>query len=215
MSLKFIASLKKIDALTHHKVGGFFRELTNINTSSFWDKKFSSPKDCWRDEPYAFIGEFLPRDREFTLLDLGCALGDGCIFLRDKFPKAKISGLDFSAVAVSKARNKAPDIDFFISDILKFTPEKKYDYILMVHILEHFNRPYEVVDKYLRFINTALIIEVPYTKEFLSPYLYARGQHRYLFNEKSFLGYKHEILKITGHIERAGYPYIIFKLTKP
>ena len=213
MKRKVIYLLKKLDRKTGYRLLGFIRRLTNINTPEYWDKKLLSKGECWRDFPYKFLLKFLPKNEKFSLLDIGCALGDGCILLKKEFPLAEISGADFSKVAIEKAKRKTNQVSFFVLDILKQNPPKKYDYIILIHILEHFNNPYLIVDKCLHFVRKALIIECPYTERFDSPYLYWPGQHRYLFNKHTFSKYNCRILEITEKIESAGYKYIIYQLT--
>ena len=208
-----ISVFKNIDKKTNYRMGNIIRTLTNTNTRGFWNKKLSSYGGRWRDFTYKYILEFLPENFSFSLLDIGCALGDGCVLLKSHFPEADISGADFSEAGIEKAKKKSDEISFFILDISKEDPPGKYDYITLIHTLEHFNNPYPIVDKCLKFVDRALIIQVPYVEQFDSPYLYSRCTHRYLFNEKTFSGYNCKILKITEYINIAGYRYIIYGLS--
>lgn len=209
---KIAAAVKKIDRMTNYKIGFCLRAITNTNSRRYWDKKLASYQDSWRDFPYENILEFLPKDNAFSLLDIGCALGDGCILLKKHFPDAHISGADFSKVAIEKARKRTGLVNFFVMDILKDSPPKKYDYIILLSTLEHFNNPHKVVDKCLDFVNRTLIIQAPYTEKINEPRLYLRGLHRYLFNKETFVNYNFKILKITDLIEATGYRYIIYEL---
>lgn len=56
----------------------------NPNTVSHWNKRLSRLGDTWRDEHYRHILDLLPTDEPFTLLDIGCALGDGCELLQSR-----------------------------------------------------------------------------------------------------------------------------------
>jgi len=193
---KSIYRLKKVDKIANYRLGKVIRKITNINTKRYWDKKLSVKGNTWRDFPYSFLIEFLPKDEAFSLLDIGCALGDGCILLKKYFPKAEISGADLSRVGIEKAKRKTNQVNFFILDILKEIPPKKYDYITLVSTLEHFNEPYYIVEKCLKFVDKALFVISPYTREFTEPRLYGVSQHRYLYNENSFLKYHSQIFSI-------------------
>ncbi len=208
-------AVKKLDALTGHRVGDFFRKRTNANTRDYWDRRFASfDGGNWRDFNYQILAQFLPADGNFSLLDVGSALGDGCLFLRQKFPAARISGCDFSPVAVGKAKEKAKgkDVDFFVLDILRDNPPARYDYIVTLSTLEHFDDPLSVVDKCLDRVNRAMLIMVPYEKEFANPRLYTKGEHRFLFNEKSFEEYRSEVLQVTDVFKESGHRYILFRI---
>jgi 2-polyprenyl-3-methyl-5-hydroxy-6-metoxy-1,4-benzoquinol methylase len=139
-------------------------------------------------------------------------LGDGCIFLKDNFPDAQISGADFSAYAINKAKTKTDRVNFLYLDVLKDNLPGVFDYIILASTVEHFNHPFFVVDKCLKNINKALFIFAPYTRNIDNPRLYARGQHRYLFNKHTFSQYKCEVLKITELIRETGYCYILYKI---
>jgi SAM-dependent methyltransferase len=207
-----VSLFKKADKSTGYKIGNIIRFITNINTRKYWDKKSTSYGRSWRDFPYRYLLEFLPNNSRFSLLDIGCALGDGCLLLKNNFPRAEISGADFSSVAIERARKKTNQINFFVLDILKESPPKKYNYITLISTLEHFNEPYPIVDKCLNYVEKAVLIEIPYTERFDNPHLYWRGQHRFLFNEKTFIGYNFKILKITELVKSTGYQYILYEL---
>ncbi|MFH2137092.1 MAG: class I SAM-dependent methyltransferase [Candidatus Omnitrophota bacterium] len=203
--------LKAIDRSSGYKLGSFIRKKTNVNTIDFWNETWTK-KEGDEDFRYNYFLEFLPKARVFSLLDIGCASGEGCVLIKKHFPKAEITGIDFSSVAINMANEKKSDINFIRMDILKESPTQKYDYITIIHTLEHFNDPFQVVNKCLNFVNEALIIEAPYTEKFDVPYLYRKGQHRYLFNEKTFEKYKCKVLKITEYIESAKYRYIVYQI---
>ncbi len=209
---KLVHVIKKTDRMTGYKIGHIVRKITNVNTRRYWDKKLASYGQTWRDFPYNHILEFLPKDSHFSLLDIGCALGDGCVLLKTHFPRAEISGADFSKIGIEKAKKKSSQIHFFVLDISKENPPRKYDYITLVSTLEHFNNPYPVIDKCLKFVNGAIIVAVPHTERFDDPHLYRRSQHRYLFNENTFSKYNCAILGITEQMRPGLYRYIIYEL---
>jgi len=207
------ALFKKTDKLCAYKLGIVLRNVTNINTRKYWDKYFSQFKDSWRDFPYRLVVEFLPKDVSFSLLDIGCALGDGCRLLKGSFPQARISGADFSDTAIKKCKANSPaEIKFFILDAAKDDIPESYDYIVMSHILEHFNDPFPVLDKCLKFVNKAIYVITPYTEKIENPLLYAKGEHRYLFNKDTFSGYNCEVVKITEYLPQYGYSYIVYRI---
>lgn len=157
----------------------------NINTQKYWDKKLNNfEKDRWRDGVYKnIINDYLPKDQNFSLLDIGCALGDGCILMKKHFPDSDINGCDISKVGIKKAKAKNKDINLFECNILKEKLDKKYDFITMVSILEHFDNPFSVIDKCLKYVNKALIIDCPYDEKNPS------GEHKHSFDENTLKRY--------------------------
>lgn len=209
---RLISFIKKLDRLTSYKVGDVARRLTNVNTPQYWDRYLGNKGDSWRSFPYEFLLSELPKDKPFTLLDIGCALGDGCEFLKKYFEKGVFFGADLSAKGVAKAREKSRCEGYFCLDIARQDPPQKYDYISLIHILEHFDDPFPIIDKCLKFVNNAVYISTPYGEKFDNPRLYWKGEHRYLFDEKTFDNYHCTVLKITERIEVVGTKYILYKI---
>ncbi len=209
---KLISKVKKLDKVTHYRLGNIFRNLTDINTAGYWDRVFSKKENFLRDFPYRPLIDILPADRQFSLLDIGCGMGDGLELLKLHFPKAHFSGADISSLGIEKAKVKTKDINYFVMDIKNDAPPGKYDFITLIHVLEHLNDPYPIVEKCLKFVNESLIISTPYTEHFDNPRLYLSGEHRYLFNESTFREYKYKILRISEHIEAGGYKYILYEI---
>jgi len=210
---KAVSLVKRLDQLTGNRAGDLARSLTNINTKKYWDRYLNGRGDFWRDFPYQFLLAELPKNEKFTLLDIGCALGDGCRLLKNNFPLAKITGADLSPAGIEKARSKSQDVEYFIFDLNKQEIPKKYDYISLIHILEHFDDPYPIIDKCLKSVSRAIYISTPYGGDFDNPRLYWKGEHRYLFNEHTFKNYHAQVLKITERIEVVGTKHILYKIT--
>ncbi len=207
-----IYTAKRADKITGYVIGDMYRKIVDINSREYWDKKLASYNKSWRDFPYVHLMEFLPNEEKFSLLDIGCALGDGCLFLKEHFFESDISGADLSPVGIERAKKRTDKIKFFELDITKDDPSKKYDYIITASTLEHINEPLKVVDRCLQCVNTAMLIFVPYEEKFIDARLYGNSEHRYLFNENTFKKYNSEILKITEREESTGYKYIIYKI---
>lgn len=210
-----VSAVKRMDRATNYKIGDFVRNITNENTKKHWDSYFNEKGDTWRDFSYEFLKDELPNDVNFSLLDIGCALGDGCRFIKKHFPQALVFGGDLSSVGIEKAKSKRDGVNYFCLDIARHLPPQKYDYITLIHILEHFNEPFAIIDKCLEFANKAVYISTPYGEDFDDPRLYWKGEHRYLFNEKTFINYKCDVLKVSERIEQNNFKakYILYKIT--
>jgi trans-aconitate methyltransferase len=204
--------IKKLDRALNYKFGNYLREKTNPNRPKEWDIFYSKYTEFFRDFPYPLLIKFLPQDNNFSLLDVGCGMGDGCQLMQKHFPGAQIEGADFSSLAIAKAIEKKTGVKFFVLDIMNEDPPRKYDFISLVHTLEHFNDPFPVLEKCLKFVNKAVFVVTPYVKKIDEPRLYWRGLHRYLFNENTFSKYKCSIMEITTELSPAGYLCIVYKI---
>lgn len=185
----------------------------NLNSRKFWNDELSKFDTFWRNENYSHILDLLPRDKAFTLLDIGCAIGDGCELLKERFPEAEITGVDISEVGIEKARRKTKGVHYFVFDVLKDPIPKKYDYIVILETLEHFNDPFFVVDKCLRHVNEAFIVSVPYTPEYSGKRIVV-GEHRYCFNESTFVNYDCRVVRISEHGKDEKETVIIYEFMR-
>ena len=207
-----VSLMKKLDKITGHIFGDIIRKMTDVNRPKYWDGHYSRFDTFVRDFPYQFLIDFLPKGAGFSLLDIGCGLGEGCELLKKTFPSAAIEGADFSPLAVEKARSKKNGINYFTLDIGTQDPPHKYDFISLVHILEHFNDPFAVLDRCLKYVNTSVLIITPYIGKIDDPRLYSKGEHRYLFNEHTFSRYKCTVLRTTDIIPDVGNRYIVYRI---
>lgn len=152
----------------------------NINTEEYWNELLEGGE--WgkeREGLYSKIADYLPKE-EVTVLDVGCAVGHGTIALKEELPKAKVEGCDFSDKGIKKAKEMYGDrLNFFVHDIRTDELPNKYDFILLIEVLEHLDQPKKAVEKYLRYARKNLLVTVPYKHE-------GWKEHMYKFNTTSF-----------------------------
>ena len=180
----------------------------NPNTKRFWNERLNTLDSFWRNENYYHILDLFPRGKVFSILDIGCALGDGCKLLQEKFPEANISGIDISDIGIKKAKQKTKNIEYFCLDILKDPIPGKYDYITIIETLEHFNNPFPILDKCLEHAREAVIISVPYRQKATLV-----SEHRYMFHENTFAKYRRETVKLSDYVNVTKSKCIIYKIT--
>lgn len=114
--------------------------------------------------------------QNITILDWGCALGQGVNLLSLLFPEAKVSGLDFSEVAVAKAKELYPHLHF---RSLPLGEGDFYDVIVTSNVLEHYYEPFKLVEEHLNCCGKYYIILVPYNQP-------PQDHHFFKFAEDSF-----------------------------
>ncbi|MFC1994382.1 class I SAM-dependent methyltransferase [Chloroflexota bacterium] len=184
----------------------------NPNSKRYWNKKLSRFGNFWIDTSYRYILDLFPQDKFFSLLDIGCAIGDGCELMQKEFPEARITGVDISEIGIDKAKRKTKSVEYFVLDILKDQVPGKYDYITLIQTLEHFEDPFYVVDKCLRHVNSSLIIMTPYIPGVPSERLGGFWEHRYAFNEITFTNYNCKVTRITEYIKGPNKQCIIYEI---
>ncbi len=101
-----------------------------------------------------------------TVLDVGC--GDGRFFYELRNEKMDLVGLDYSNEAIRFAQAFNPRAHFFCEDIHSFKHARKFDFITLIEVMEHF--PPEKIPKILLSLrkhlksNGKLIVTVPSTR---------------------------------------------------
>jgi trans-aconitate 2-methyltransferase len=63
-------------------------------------------------------------------IDIGCGPGNSTHILQDRFPDARVRGIDSSPDMIAAARARLPDGDFAIADIARWDDQGPYDVIL-------------------------------------------------------------------------------------
>jgi trans-aconitate 2-methyltransferase len=72
----------------------------------------------------------IPRDDAASAADLGCGPGNSTELLRQRFPRARIVGIDTSPDMLAAARQRLPDVRFELADIAGWAPPERFDVIL-------------------------------------------------------------------------------------
>src|SRR5438270_6816755 len=63
------------------------------------------------------------------IVDLGCGPGNSTGLLRERWPKAAITGLDSSPEMLDSARRGYPGLEFIAGDIARWVPTEPYDLV--------------------------------------------------------------------------------------
>lgn len=143
-----------------------------INSLAWWNDYFVTQWETnqGRGQTRHFLNklvEYLPaRDhrwiasRPCSILDWGCALGDGVDVLRSEFPDAEVTGLDFSVTAIEKARAYYPQHRFTLAE--DGVIESDYDVIVTSNCLEHYAAPFDIAAEHVRHARFLYIAMVPF-----------------------------------------------------
>jgi SAM-dependent methyltransferase len=101
-----------------------------------WDKRYASVENLWAVKPNRFlvaeVGDLDPG----RALDLACGEGQNAIWLATL--GWEVTGVDYSEVAISKARARAARdgvrVDFLCADLLSYEPElAAFELVLLLY----------------------------------------------------------------------------------
>ncbi len=63
------------------------------------------------------------------IVDLGCGTGSGTMLMRQRWPEARLTGVDGSADMLAKARDEAPEINWIEADLNIWSPDAPVDLV--------------------------------------------------------------------------------------
>lgn len=102
-----------------------------------WDRRYAGSELVWSAGPNRFVAEELTGTAPGRALDLAAGEGRNAIWLAEL--GWRVTAVDFSAVAIGKARKLAAargaDVDLVTADLLAYRPEEAaYDLVLIVYL---------------------------------------------------------------------------------
>ena len=95
-----------------------------------WSARKYSVFEQERTRPVRDLVAALPARDVQVAIDLGCGPGNSTEVLADRFPQARVSGLDSSEDMLAAARERLPGIRFELADIDAWNPVESFDVIL-------------------------------------------------------------------------------------
>ncbi|MDL2253599.1 glycosyltransferase [Ruminococcaceae bacterium OttesenSCG-928-I18] len=111
--------------------------------------------------PDSFIEEVLRE--QYTVGDIGCAEGDATDYLSKNLPGIPVVGIDYSEIAVKKAREKYPQLHFEVGEIGKLP--NNYDILFCSNVLEHLPQPERQLEALIRQCNQYVVLLVPFEEQ--------------------------------------------------
>jgi SAM-dependent methyltransferase len=102
-----------------------------------WDSRYAEKELLWSASPNRFLVAEASGLAPGRALDLACGEGRNAIWLAEL--GWQVTAVDFSEVAISKARERAArdgaDVDFICADLLDYGPEPgAYDLVLVLYL---------------------------------------------------------------------------------
>lgn len=178
--------------------------MSIVNDKEYWDERF---KENWAERRgreqsrfFARLGVGLLPDwlkwslasEKLSLLDWGCALGDGTDVLAQSIDGAVVSGCDFSPAAIDDAAVRYPNIEFKCFDVSSGKADEQWDFVFSSNTLEHFHKPWEMLDAVAQIARMGVILLVPY-EEYLRIdehfYTFEAGNIPFRLDDAFFLAY--------------------------
>jgi SAM-dependent methyltransferase len=102
-----------------------------------WDRRYAAVENLWALKPNRFLVAETEELEPGQALDLACGEGQNAIWLASL--GWNVRGVDFSEVAIAKARARAEhegvDVDFVVADLLSYVPEgADFDLVVLLYL---------------------------------------------------------------------------------
>jgi 2-polyprenyl-3-methyl-5-hydroxy-6-metoxy-1,4-benzoquinol methylase len=101
-----------------------------------WDRRYAEVENLWAVKPNRFLVAEVEVLEPGRALDLACGEGQNAIWLASL--GWEVTGVDFSEVAIAKARARAErdgvDVAFLCADLLEYEPDRsRFDLVLLLY----------------------------------------------------------------------------------
>lgn len=148
-----------------------------VNSKAYWDFRFSNDweENFGREQSVFFsevAAEHFPQwlsariqSEKLTMCDWGCAQGDGTANLSKRLNMPELTGIDFSSEAIEKAALAYPECKFLCDDFLGETSSQQWDILFSSNTLEHFEKPWDVLNKIAVKAKKFIVLLLPFREE--------------------------------------------------
>jgi trans-aconitate 2-methyltransferase len=94
-----------------------------------WDSELYLRYDRERTQASLDLAAKIPLETPEEIIDLGCGPGNSTRVLRQRWPSARIAGLDSSPAMIERARQSSIDIDWKIGNIESWSESDRFDLV--------------------------------------------------------------------------------------
>ncbi|MCQ8772841.1 trans-aconitate 2-methyltransferase [Streptomyces telluris] len=104
--------------------------MTTTTATPVWDPEQYLRHSGPRSRPFHDLLARVPLRDPARIVDLGCGPGNVTALLAERWPGARITGLDNSEAMLRQARAGVPGVAFAHADLREWAPEETYDLIV-------------------------------------------------------------------------------------
>ena len=113
---------------------------TNFYNVGFWDKETTSLRDACSELVSKHLDKVNLSKSPNQILDVGCGLGMTSAMIKERFPSAKVTGINISEAQIAYAKSQYETIDFEVMNATQLDfPENTFDVIFSVEAAFHFD----------------------------------------------------------------------------
>ena len=177
--------------------------------SDTWNAKIYSQFLNFRTRPAQDLLAAIPDSfQPKTVYDLGCGPGNSTILLKQRWPHARIVGLDSSLNMLKEAKAAYPELDFVEDDIASFTLTQKIDCLFANASFQWLNQHEILIPKLLGLLNPGGVLAIQMPNNFHSPMhqvsiriLHSQENWRHLLNHLRYGFLSEPVYKVPWYYE--------------
>lgn len=122
-----------------------------------------------RSRPAVELLARVPLENIEYIADLGCGPGNITALLHQRWPAARITGIDSSPAMIAEARSALPDCLFVEADIRNWQPEQALDLIFANASLQWLPDHYELFPHLVSLLNSHGVLAIQMPDNWLEP----------------------------------------------
>jgi trans-aconitate 2-methyltransferase len=115
-----------------------------------WDPAVYSRYGAERSRPFADLVARIGADRPRAVADLGCGPGELTVTLAQRWPGARITGIDSSPEMIARAARLGVGVDFRVGDLREWRPGPDTDVLITNAALQWVPDHRELLDRWVR-----------------------------------------------------------------
>lgn len=100
--------------------------------SSAWDDRYDGAPSLWSMGPNVFVADRLAGKSPAKGVDLACGEGRNAIWLAEA--GWDMTGVDFSPVAIQRARERSESVEWVVADVTTWEPPQTLDLVLIAYL---------------------------------------------------------------------------------
>lgn len=136
---------------------------------SAWDPSLYLRFGAERSRPAAELLSRVTPEKAENIVDLGCGPGNSTSLLFQRWPMAKITGVDSSVTMLEEARKVLAGCQFVAADIRDFQPEQPCDLIFANASLQWIPGHYDLFPRLVSLLNIRGVLAVQMPDNMLEP----------------------------------------------
>ncbi len=134
-----------------------------------WDPRLYSEYGSERSRPFADLVARIGAQRPRAVADLGCGAGELTATLAERWPNARVSGVDSSPEMITRAAGLGAAVDFRVGDLRDWRPGPDTDVLVTNAALQWVPEHRELLDRWVSELPAAAWIAMQVPGNFDAP----------------------------------------------